>query len=74
MSLGREFLAAGAESVTVSLWQVSDNSAQVFMEQYYENILDGKSKSEALAAARSYLFKNGFASPFFWAPFVLVGD
>ena len=74
MSLGRAFLAAGAESVTVSLWQVSDNSTQVFMEQYYENILDGKSKSEALAAARSYLFKNGFANPFFWAPFVLVGD
>jgi CHAT domain-containing protein len=74
MSLGRAFLAAGAESVTVSLWQVSDNSTQVFMEQYYENILDGMSKSEALAAARSYLFKNGFANPFFWAPFVLVGD
>ena len=74
MSLGRAFLAAGAESVTVSLWQVSDNSTQVFMEQYYENILDGRSKSEALAAARSYLFKNGFANPFFWAPFVLVGD
>jgi len=74
MSLGRAFLAAGAESVTVSLWQVSDSSTQVFMEKYYENILDGKSKSEALAAARSYLFKNGFANPFFWAPFMLVGD
>lgn len=74
MSLGRAFLAAGAESVTVSLWQVSDNSTQMSMEKYYENILDGKSKSEALAAARSYLFKNGFANPFFWAPFVLVGD
>ena len=74
MSLGRAFMAAGAESVTVSLWQVSDNSTQILMEQYYKNILEGKSKSEALAAARTYLFRNGFSDPFFWAPFVLIGD
>jgi tetratricopeptide (TPR) repeat protein len=75
MSLGRAFMAAGAESVTVSLWQVSDESTQILMEQYYKNILDGKSKSEALAAARTYLYdKDGFSNPFFWAPFVLIGD
>jgi CHAT domain-containing protein/tetratricopeptide (TPR) repeat protein len=74
MSLGRAFMAAGAESVTVSLWQVSDASTQMLMEQYYKNILDGKSKSEALAAARTYLFRNGLSNPFFWGPFVLIGD
>lgn len=74
MSLGRAFMAAGAESVTVSLWQVSDASTQILMEQYYKNILDGKSKSEALAAARTYLFRNGCSNPFFWGPFVLIGD
>jgi CHAT domain-containing protein/tetratricopeptide (TPR) repeat protein len=74
MSLGRAFMAAGAESVTVSLWQVSDVSTQILMEQYYRNILDGKSKGEALAEARTYLFKNGFSNPFFWGPFVLIGD
>jgi CHAT domain-containing protein len=74
MSLGRAFMAAGAESVTVSLWKVSDDSTQVLMEQYYKNILEGKSKSEALAAARTYLFRNGFSNPLFWAPFVLTGD
>jgi CHAT domain-containing protein len=74
MSLGRAFMAAGAESVTVSLWQVADASTQILMEQYYGNILDGKSKSEALAAARTYLFRNGFSNPFFWGPFVLIGD
>ena len=58
MSLGRAFMAAGAESVTVSLWQVSDNSTQILMEQYYKSILAGKSKSEALAAARTYLLKR----------------
>jgi CHAT domain-containing protein len=74
MSLGSAFMAAGAASVTVSLWQVSDASTQILMEQYYENILNGKSKSEALAAARKYLFTHGFSNPFFWDPFVLIGD
>jgi len=74
MSLGRAFMTAGAESVTVSLWQVSDNSTQMLMEEYYKNILDGKPKPEALALARSYLFANGLKNPFFWAPFVLIGE
>jgi CHAT domain-containing protein len=75
MSLGRAFMAAGAESVTVSLWQVSDESTQLFMREYYENLIAGKSKAEALSIARSYLFADKrFTNPFYWAPFVLIGD
>src|SRR5215472_15668094 len=44
MSLGRAFLAAGAASVTVSLWQVADESTAMLMEEYYRNLLAGKSK------------------------------
>ena len=76
MSLGRAFMTAGAESVTVSLWEVSDESTQIFMEEYYRNLIAGKAKPEALAAARSSLFSKDkrFANPFYWAPFVLIGD
>jgi CHAT domain-containing protein/tetratricopeptide (TPR) repeat protein len=76
MSLGRAFMAAGAESVTVSLWQVSDESTQMLMEEYYKNLIGGKSKAEALSIARSYLFDKDkqFTNPFFWAPFILIGD
>ena len=77
MSLGRAFMAAGAESVTVSLWEVSDESTQVLMEEYYKNLIAGKSKAEALAAARSFLFAKDkrFTNPFYWAPFVaIIGD
>ena len=75
MSLGRAFMTAGAESVTVSLWEVSDESTQIFMEEYYRNLIAGKAKPEALAAARSSLFSKDkrFANPFYWAPFVLIG-
>jgi len=76
MSLGRAFMTAGAESVTVSLWQVSDESTQLLMEEYYKNLIGGKSKAEALSIARSSLFAKGkpFNNPYYWAPFVLIGD
>jgi CHAT domain-containing protein len=65
MSLGRAFLAAGAESVTVSLWQVSDDSTALLMERYYKGILEDKKKSVALAEARSAVFASGSRNPFF---------
>jgi CHAT domain-containing protein len=74
MSLGRAFLAAGAASVTVSLWQVSDDSTALLMEKYYEGILDNKKKSVALAEARYAVFTHGSKSPFFWAPFIVIGE
>jgi CHAT domain-containing protein/tetratricopeptide (TPR) repeat protein len=76
MSLGRAFMAAGAESVTVSLWEVEDTSTQMLMEEYYKDLIGGKSKAEALSIARSSLFDKDkqFTNPFFWAPFILIGD
>jgi CHAT domain-containing protein len=74
MSLGRAFLAAGSSSVTVSLWQVSDESTAVLMEEYYRNLLKNESKSIALAEARYAVFSKGFKNPFFWAPFILIGE
>jgi CHAT domain-containing protein len=74
MSLGRAFLAAGAESVTVSLWQVSDDSTALLMERYYKGILENKKKSAALAEARCAGFESGSTSPFFWAPFIVIGE
>lgn len=74
MSLGRAFLVAGASSVTVSLWQVSDESTVLFMEEYYHGLLAGKRKEQALASARLALFKGRYKDPYFWAPFVLIGE
>jgi CHAT domain-containing protein/tetratricopeptide (TPR) repeat protein len=74
MSLGRAFLAAGSSSVTVSLWQVSDESTAVLMRNYYSGILQGKAKSVALAEARQAVYSNGSKDPFFWAPFIVIGE
>ena len=74
MSLGRAFLAAGSSSVTVSLWQVSDESTAVLMKSYYGGILAGKRKSVALADARYAVFASGSKDPLFWAPFIVIGE
>lgn len=74
MSLGRAFMSAGASSVTVSLWEVSDTSTALLMKEYYRNLLLGKPKDEALADARTWLFMNGYKEPYNWAPFVLIGE
>ena len=74
MSLGRAFLAAGSSSVTVSLWQVSDESTAFLMKKYYEGVLANKKKSVALAEAGDALFESGAKDPFFWAPFIVIGE
>lgn len=73
-SLGTAFLAAGASSVTMSLWHVADNSTAILMQEFYRNLLKGLPKAASLAAARSELVSRGYDNPFFWAPFVLTGE
>jgi CHAT domain-containing protein len=75
-SLGTAFLAAGASSVTVSLWHVADTSTAALMKEFYSNLVQGKTKAESLAAARSALFSKEYVerNPYFWASFVLTGD
>jgi CHAT domain-containing protein len=82
--LQRAFLFAGAKSLIVSLWSVEDESTSILMKEFYRYyIQDRMNKSDALRAAKLSLMKMGkkignlvlsYSHPFFWAPFVLIGD
>src|SRR5439155_8812551 len=76
IGLSRAFLAAGAGSVLVSLWKVNDRSTARLMTSFYRGTLQkGLSRARALALAkRDLLASPGTPSPFYWAPFVIVGD
>jgi tetratricopeptide (TPR) repeat protein len=77
LGLGRAFLAAGATSLVMSLWPVEDNATNALMQLFYQNLLRGDSKVQALRAAQSSLLhseKSIYAHPYFWAAFRLVGD
>lgn len=76
-SLARSFMYAGAPSLVVSLWSVNDAATAELMVFFYEELDKGKSKPEALQAAKiRYLERaQGLAAhPAFWSAFVQLGN
>lgn len=71
--LVRGFLYAGAPSVIASLWAVSDRSTADFMREMYSHICAGATKRTALRRAQLAI-KDAYGHPYYWAPFVLMGN
>lgn len=67
---------SGARSTMATLWSVRDQSTADLMTEFYQQLAkSGNSKSEALRQAQLYLMqKDQYNHPFYWAPFVLVGN
>jgi CHAT domain-containing protein len=73
--LANGFVEAGSTTIMASLWQVADASTAEVMERFYRELKAGKPTAEAKRLAElSLLCQKGFAHPYFWAPFVLIGD
>ncbi|QMU29929.1 CHAT domain-containing protein [Adhaeribacter radiodurans] len=74
IGLTRALLYAGAKNIMVSVWKVSDESTADLMEDFYRQLLSGKSKARALhAAKRKMLKQDRYSQPYYWAPFILIG-
>jgi CHAT domain-containing protein len=74
MSMGWAFQYAGAKSVLVSLWKVEEKSTILLAEKFFGNLKAGKDKLTALQEARADVRKAGFEHPFFWSPFIMIGE
>lgn len=85
IGLTRAFLYSGASSAVVSLWKVEDQSTALLMQKFHERLKSGQNKDEALRQAKLDIMKTqiqlkatgsqeSLAAPFFWAPFILIGD
>lgn len=74
MGLGRAFQYAGARAVLMSLWSVEEESTVLLTEKFFGYLKQGKGKLEALRHARADIRRAGYEHPFFWAPFLLVGE
>ncbi len=74
MGMGRAFQYAGAKSVLMSLWSVAESSSVDLVTSFFKHLSGGKNKLEALRLARDEIRKAGYDHPFFWAPFILVGE
>ncbi|MGH9871382.1 MAG: CHAT domain-containing tetratricopeptide repeat protein [Pyrinomonadaceae bacterium] len=82
MGLTRAFMYAGAPTVGVSLWSVADRSTAELMTDFYKRLL-GSSAGDSTAVSPSAAMRDAqlamiagkkYSAPFYWAPFVLVGD
>src|SRR5262249_68190 len=78
--LARAFFYAGARSLIVSHWNVSDEAAARLMIGTFQAGLRDPKLSHAEALRQSILAmidaapSDAFADPRFWAPFVVVGE
>ncbi|MFT3916910.1 MAG: CHAT domain-containing protein [Anaeromyxobacteraceae bacterium] len=76
VGLTRGFMYAGAPRVVASLWQVDDVATAELMGRFYRAMLkDGLRPAAALRRAQLELRRErAYASPFYWAAFVLEGE
>jgi CHAT domain-containing protein/lipopolysaccharide biosynthesis regulator YciM len=67
---------SGARSTLASLWYISDQSTSLLMGKFYELLSQqNMTKAEALRQAQLHLMRDPqYANPYYWAPFVLVGN
>ena len=77
MGLTRAFMYAGAPTVGVSLWAVADRSTAQLMGDFYRGYFTNKGAQPngALRQAQLKMIANPrYSAPYYWAPFVLIGD
>jgi CHAT domain-containing protein len=73
--LRRAFFLAGAETVVMSLWPVSDSVTREIMAGYYAYLKSGMGRGEALRRVQlAMLERKDRRHPFYWAGFIQSGD
>jgi CHAT domain-containing protein len=67
---------SGASSTLATLWSVRDDSTATLMAEFYRELAQPNiTKAEALRLGQLALLKQSrYEHPFYWAPFVLVGN
>jgi CHAT domain-containing protein len=67
---------SGARSTIATLWSVQDNSTTELITRFYTALKQpGITRAEALRQAQLSLLKSSdYQHPYYWAPFVLVGN
>jgi CHAT domain-containing protein len=72
LSIARGFMYAGARSVLMPLWRVTDASNADLLGEFYKNCKSGISRPEALIAAMNTI-RASHPHPYFWGSLLLFG-
>jgi len=70
--LQRSFLVAGAKSLIMSLFKVSDEATQKLMIKFYQKWIDTGDKRNAFIDAKKEI-RNEYKDPIYWGAFVMIG-
>lgn len=77
VSLARGFRYAGCPNIVMSLWPAPDKSTSKVMIDFYDHLVQGKTKDEALHEAKISFLEQAdaiSANPYFWGSFVFIGN
>lgn len=74
LGMGFQVQRTDARAALASLWWVDDRATSQLMELFYTELAAGASKAQALQYAQRQLIANGQDEPYYWAPFVLIGN
>lgn len=73
--LRRAFTLAGAETLMMSLWPVSDLVTRELMSAYYTRLQQGESRGASLRQTQLEMLKRpNRRHPFYWAGFIQAGE
>jgi CHAT domain-containing protein len=72
--LQRAFQQAGAKTVLMSLWTVSDEATQEIMSLFYQNLFTKKQDKRTAFRNAQKTLKTKYPQPYFWGAFVMVGE
>ncbi|MDB9527528.1 CHAT domain-containing protein [Oscillatoria sp. CS-180] len=69
-------IRSGARSTVASLWSVQDQSTAELMTEFYRQLTQNDvTRADALRRAQLSVFQRSkYAHPYYWAPFVLIGN
>ena len=83
-ALSRGFLAAGAQRVVATQWQVDDRATAVLIGHFFELIAEAERAGETVDYARAlrdakYKLRTDpdnprWADPYYWAAFTITGQ
>lgn len=70
--LQRSFLVAGAKTLVMSLFKVSDEATKKLMVSFYRKWLETGDKRQAFVDAKKEI-RNEYKDPIYWGSFVMIG-
>lgn len=78
LSISRAFMLAGCQNIVSSLWKAEDKVAAYLSAEFYRNVENGMSYSQALQLSKLKLLSDPqmsqFQHPYFWSNLMLVGE